>query len=215
MALNTLSLLPAAPGIDWDPATKARSLIAFWYERWGACQRFSDQPIELGRLRHWASDIALFDLMDYGADFRARTVGRKLIPLLGGRDWSGSRLSELPSPHRQDLRRILLRASMMRKPTTERYDWLVAGHLCSSCTACAMPVAGELSLPTRLLLGVFCPAQESNQMDMADRAHAAIDPRLVRPALSTAAVRPRLLDEAFEREFRPMVINALRAFVGA
>ena len=166
VAFSILPSLRAAPGIRKDPVTKVRGLITFWNAQCGTCERFSDVPIELGRLRLWVDNIALFDLMDYGADFRTRMVGRNLVSVLG-RDWSGSKLSELPSPCRQDMRRVLLCASMLRKPVAERYDWLVESRLWS-CTACAMPVAGELFQPTRLLLGIFYPAQVSDPTELAD-----------------------------------------------
>jgi hypothetical protein len=171
VASNALSSLPAAPGIGQDPVTRARGLIEFWNTQWRSCERFSDAPIELGRLRPWVDDIALFDLMDYGADFRTRMVGRNLVPVLG-RDWSGSKLSELPSPYRQDLRQILLGASMLREPVAERFGWLVDSRLWS-CTVCAMPVAGELFQPTRLLLGVFYAPEQSSPSETADLMHFA------------------------------------------
>jgi len=171
VASNVLSSLPAAPGIGQDPVTSARGLIEFWNTQWGTCERFSDAPIELGRLRPWVDDIALFDLMDYGADFSTRMVGRNLVPVLG-RDWSGSKLSELPSPCRQDLRQILLCASMLREPVAELYGWLVESRLWF-CTVCAMPVAGELFQPTRLLLGIFYAPQHSNSSETADFMHFA------------------------------------------
>ena len=163
--------LPSVPDVGQDPSAKARGLVAFWNARWGTCERFSDLPIELGGLRFWVDDIALFDLMDHGADFRARMVGRNLISVLG-RDWSGSRLSELPSPFRQDLRQVLLRASKLREPVAEHYDWFAENRLWC-CTACAMPVAGELFQPTRFLLGIHYPAQISAPTESTDHAGAA------------------------------------------
>jgi hypothetical protein len=62
---------------------------------------------------------------------------------------------------------------MMRKPAAECYEWLAGGQLWSSCTACAFPVAGELSQPTRLLLGIFYPDQELILGDIAERESAA------------------------------------------
>jgi hypothetical protein len=164
VAFDVLPSSPAGPGVDQDSATKAYGLIAFWHARWGACERLNDLPSDLGRLRLWANDIALFDLMDHGADFRARMVGKNLVPIFG-RDWFGARLSGLPSPYRQALRQVLLRASMLREPVAEHCDWLVESRQWS-CTTCAMPVAGELFQPTRFLLGIFYPEPASDPTEM-------------------------------------------------
>jgi hypothetical protein len=156
MDLHIVSAPTVVPAVGSNPTAMARGLVAFWYERWGACERLSDLPMETRALEPWTDHLAVFGLVDHGADFQVRSLGEKLIPLLG-RNWSGSMLSKLPSPLRQDLRQVLLRASMIREPAAEHYDWLIDGRLWSS-TACAMPIAGELFQPTQLLLGLFYKA---------------------------------------------------------
>ena len=143
-------------GSSREPMDRARELVAFWHGRWGACERLNDVPWDSLWLFPWVDDLAIFDVVDHGTDFRARQMGEQLEAFLGGA-FSGTMLSEFPLPHRQRLRQVLLRASMVRAPAVERHDSLIDGHV-RSCIACAIPVSGGYYQPTHLLLAVFSPA---------------------------------------------------------
>jgi hypothetical protein len=136
-----------------DPASMARSLVEFWYARWSGCERLSDVSVEFSCLHPWTDHLAKFELLNHGADFRARSLGLKLIEFFG-HDWSGTKLSEMSSPYRQNIRRMLLRSAMIRQPATEHFEWLVNDHALS-CIVCALPIAGGYFQPTQLLLGIF------------------------------------------------------------
>jgi len=152
MALD-FSALFSMQAITPDPTTMARQLSAFWLARWGACEHLDDVTVAPETLTPWADHLMTLNLVDYGTDFRIESFGRSLAPLVGP-DRPGSLLSNLPAPMRQDLRRIVLQASMLLEPIEERHDWLVDGHVWSG-TACAMPIAGSIFQPTRFLLGLF------------------------------------------------------------
>ncbi len=158
--------LPPVDGFSDISLSKARELVAFWYARWGACERLSDAPLDPLSLYPWADDLVIFDLVDLGADFRAQQMGRELVTFFG-RDCSGTRLSEFPLPYRRILRQALLRASMTRAPMTEHYGWLVDGYL-RSCIACAMPVAGGYYHPSQILLSIFYRTLESRRIAATD-----------------------------------------------
>jgi hypothetical protein len=139
--------------LDCEPLSKARKLTALWHERWGSCERLSDVPLDRSLLFPWVDDLAIFDLVDHGADFRLRAIGGNLIALFDC-EFGEPSLSDFPLPYRQTLRQVLLRAAMIRAPATEHYYWLVGGRM-SSCIVCAMPIAGGFYQPSQLLLGVF------------------------------------------------------------
>jgi hypothetical protein len=139
--------------ITYEPSSKARGLLAHWHERWGACERLSDVPLDRGRLSAWVDDLAIFELVDHGDDFRLREIGENLAKLLGcHRD--AANLSEFRLPFRQRLRQILLRAAMIKAPAVEYYEWLIDG-LVYSRIVCAMPIAGGFYQPSQLLLSVL------------------------------------------------------------
>jgi len=152
--------------IGHEPSTRAHELVAFWHARWGSCERLSDVSFDLRWLNPWADDLAIFERLDYGADFRADQVARQLEAFFGG-DCSGAMLSEFPWPYRQALRQVLLRASMIRAPAVEHNTWLVDGHV-RSCIICAMPVAGGFYQPSHLLLAVFHKTTELCPVAAAD-----------------------------------------------
>ena len=172
-------------GLSHEPADRVRELFAFWHGRWGACERLNDVPWDALWLFPWADDLAIFDLVDRGADFRAGQMGERLEAFLGGA-FSGAMLSEFPLPYRQRLRQVLLRASMIRAPAAERHDWLIGGHV-RSCIACAMPVSGGYYQPSSLLLAVFSPADppRSNSRGFLPVGELRIKPS---PRRSTSAV---------------------------
>jgi hypothetical protein len=124
-------------------------------------------------LNPWASDLAMLEVVDHGADFRIRLITEKMAKFFDC-DGSPGQLSDLRSPYRQALRRVLLRAFMMRGPVTENYDWLVNGRL-QSCIACAMPIAGGAYQPSAMLLAVF-PRRPIRRIDAIDLP--PIDPRV-------------------------------------
>jgi hypothetical protein len=163
-----------------EPLIQARELVAFWYALWGSCERLNDVPLDPRWLDSWADDIAIFELVDHGADFRTHQMGSELEAFLGGVG-AGTMLSEFPLPYRQRLRQILLRAVVIRAPSAQCYNWLVGGHV-RSCIACAMPVAGGFYQPSRLLLAIFRRTLEFRRMEAADYLEpivAALEPVLV------------------------------------
>jgi hypothetical protein len=139
--------------ITYEPSSKARGLLAHWHERWGACERLSDVPLNRRGLSPWFDDLAVFELVDHGDDFRLREIGENLAALLRC-NCNKTNLSEFQLPFRHRLRQILLRAAMIRAPAVECYDWLIDG-LVRSCIVCAMPIAGGFYQPSQLLLGVL------------------------------------------------------------
>jgi hypothetical protein len=145
--------LPSPDGPYDDPQARAREFIAAWYMRWGGLERLSDVPLESEWLLPWSEDLGLFELVDYGSDFRLREIGRKLAAFLGV-DHAGMSLSKFPQSYRQALRQVVLRAAMLKAPAAERHSWLV-GDCRRSCIVCAAPVAGNLNQPTQLLTGIF------------------------------------------------------------
>jgi hypothetical protein len=149
-----------------EPLIRARELVAFWHALWGSCERLNDVPLDSRWLHPWADDIAIFELVDHGADFRTYQVGGALEAFLGGVG-SGTMLSEFPLPYRQRLRQVLLRAAVSRAPAAEPYNWLVEGDV-RSCIACAMPVAGGFYRPSRLLLAIFHRTVEFRRLNEAD-----------------------------------------------
>jgi hypothetical protein len=136
-----------------DPVTMTQTLIAFWRARWGSCERLSDLPTSGWEFEPWGDYLAPFDVVDSGGDFRAGLLGRKLTPVFG-RNCSGAILSRFPAPQRQDLRQLLLRALIIRKPVVRHYNWLTEDFLWS-CVTCAIPVAGGLFQPSRIAVGIF------------------------------------------------------------
>lgn len=149
-----------------EPLIRARDLVAFWHALWGSCERLNDVPLDSRWLDPWADEVAIFELIDHGADFRMHQVGSALEAFLGGVG-SGTMLSEFPQPYRQRLRQVLLRASIIRAPAAESYNWLVEGAV-RSCIACAMPVAGGFYRPSRLLLAIFHRTLEFRRLNEAD-----------------------------------------------
>jgi len=179
IATNRLSLGDTSD----DPQARARELVALWYAHWGECERLNDLPLDPQWLMPWSDDVALFELVDHGADFRLQQIGEKLEAFFG-LDCTTTDVSEFPAAYRQRLRQVLLRAAMIRAPAAEHYDWLVDGWV-RSCIVCAMPVAGGLYQPTQLLLGVFYRTLPFGQA-AADRAAAPLVANdLVRVAPST------------------------------
>ena len=149
-----------------EPLIRARELVAFWHALWGSCESLNDVPFDARWLAPWADDIATFEVIDHGADFRTDQMGGELDAFLGGVD-PGTMLSEFPMPYRQRLRQVLLRAAMIRAPAAENYNWLVAGHV-RSCIACAMPVAGGFYRPSHLILAIFHRTLEYRRRGAAD-----------------------------------------------
>jgi hypothetical protein len=149
-----------------EPLIRARELVAFWYALWGSCERLNDVPLDSRWLLPWADDLAIFDVVDHGTDFRARQMGSELGVFLGG-VCPGDMLSDFPLPYRQRLRQVLLRASISRAPVAEHYNWLVDGQV-RSCLACAMPVSGGFYQPSHLLLAVFQRTVELRRIATAD-----------------------------------------------
>ena len=139
--------------IAYNLSSKARELLAHWHERWGLSERLSDVAFDRELLLPWVDDVALFEPLDRGADFRPVEIGRNLTTLFGD-DCSRANLSEFPVAYRQRLRQVLLRATMTRAPATESLDWLADGSVCSAIV-CALPVAGGFYQPSRLLLALF------------------------------------------------------------
>jgi hypothetical protein len=155
-----------ADDLGREPLIRARELVAFWHALWGSCERLNDVPLDSRWLHPWADDIAIFEIVDHGADFQTHQVGSELDAFLGGVG-AGTMLSEFPLPYRQRLRQVLLRAAVTRAPAAEPYNWLVAGDV-RSCIACAMPVAGGFYRPSRLLLAIFYRTVEFRRLNEAD-----------------------------------------------
>ena len=152
MAVATTLPCPDRPSDD--PQARAREFVAAWYTRWGGFERLSDVPLESEWLLPWSEDLGIFELLDYGSDFRLQQIGGKMAALLGVND-AGASLSGFSPSYRQALRQVLLRAAMLKAPAVEHHDWLVGG--CRRLyIVCAVPVAGNLCQPTQLLAGIFC-----------------------------------------------------------
>jgi hypothetical protein len=98
-AFNILSSLATEALRNRAEVARVREFVAFCYKQFGTSEHFDFWPIEPERLGSWAEEVVMFDLLDHGTDFQTLMVGKNLIPILGGRDWSGSRLSEVQSPY--------------------------------------------------------------------------------------------------------------------
>ena len=70
---------PSPDGASDDPWARAREFAAAWYTRWGGFERLSDVPLEPKWLLPWSEDLGIFELVDYGTDFRLRSAFRIVV----------------------------------------------------------------------------------------------------------------------------------------
>ncbi len=150
------AVIPSRTSVRIDHRTLDAGLVALWDERWGGCERLSDASVDPEVLTPWRDDLALLDVIDYGADFRFVSIGDDLMRFARV-DWTGWALSDIDHTLRGDVRRILLQACLLHEPAGASVAWVFGTRRRRLVTARlrALPVAGDGFRISQLLLAVF------------------------------------------------------------